>query len=392
MGLAHLYLVNTLPARRATIPAHVISIGDWRGGPRAELSHLTGRELSLSLTEPSRCSFSINGADPQAALLAEGISDVWWVREGVPIFRGRLVSATDTVDETTHEIACECVDYRGLLDQRVIVSPDENHPGEANFGREYLFDDHWKVEDIAWDLVADAQTLPGGNLGITKGIVTPTGQTKDVTFRDGDTILACLNTLSQSDPGFEFTVDTDRKFNLYYPRRGADRGVTLDHGGLVAHVTRTVDLPSTYANWTRSSGDIQIGVDWYLDKAVPDLGNRPEGRWDKTFPNAPELLTASALAGAAARNFAVASDTTPRYDLGFRPGAWLGPSHVWVGDTITARVQSGRLNVGARTRVQTVNLSLDQSNVETVSVTVGPPPLADPGAYIARTLRQLTRS
>lgn len=394
MGTAYLSHVNTLPARRALIPAHAIYIGDWRGVDRVELSHLTSRELTVSLTEPNRVSFSVNGLDPEAALLSEGISDVWWVRENVVMFRGRLVSATDTVDETTHEIACECVDYRGLLDQRSVVSPDEFHPGEADFGREYLFDDHWKLEDIAWDLIADAQALPGGDLGVTKGIFTPTGQEKDITFRDGDSVLSCLNTLSQADPGFEFTIDHNRKFNLYYPRRGVDRGVKLDYGGLIAHLTRVVDLPATYANWTRSSGDQQMSSEdplgWKVERAVPDLATRPEGRWDKEFPNAPELLTETALAGAAARNFAVASDTTPRYDLTFSPGQWEGPNHVWVGDTVTVHAQRGRLNVATTTRVQTLTLSLDQSNHETVSVSVGPPPV-DPVAYIARTLRQLTR-
>lgn len=388
MAVAYLEQVNTWPAAAADVPVHVITIGDWRGAARTELSSITGRSLSLSLTAPSVMRFNVSGFSGDALTLAEGISDLWWVRHNTPIFRGRLVSATDNREAGTYTIECECVDYRGLLDGRAIISPDARHPDEGDMGRAYDLADKWALEDIAWSLIDDMQAQPGGSLGITRGIITPTKVTRDITFRDGDTILSCLETLSQADPGFEFNVDTERKFNLYYPRRGMDRGVHLDFGGLISKFTRTTDLRADYGNWTRTVGDLALGVEGKADRAVPDLSRRPEGRWDQIFAAANELQTQAALSAAAARNFATASDMEPNYDVTFTPGKWEGPSHVWVGDTVRFHARTGRLNVNTTLRVQTLTLDLDESNQETVTLTLGRPP-ANPVRYIAQSLRVL---
>lgn len=371
-----------------TLPQHSIYIGDWRDTVTTELQNITNRRITVSVNQPNVLSFSVNGDDEEALLLEEGISDVWWVREGVTINRHRLVSVTDAFEATPYTVNCECVDYRGLLSEREIITATT----EADHSRVYAATQNngagWFQEDIVWDLINTMQAQVGGNLGITKGIFPATGVKKEITFRDADTIASCIDTIAQADPGFEYNIDFNRKLNLYYPYRGAGRGVKLEYGGLISQVNRTLDMRTDYANWTRTqSGDAALKQNI---KAVPDLGNRPEGRWDMTFTDN-DLSTQDAVDKTAARNFTMHSAMLPTLDLTFAPGAWLGPNHVWAGDTVEVYINRGRLNIAITTRVTDLTIALDDNGMETVTATVGIPP-NDPYGYVVRTLKKLTRS
>ena len=124
-----------------------------------------------SSTGPRPSSFTLPGQHPQTAIVAELATDVVVARNGRLLFRGRVGASTETHSGTVDTVNFTAVDYRGMLDHRVLW-PDST--------LEYTGVDQ---SDIAWQVIADTQAL--GNLGITRGVGAVTGVVRDRTFTAG---------------------------------------------------------------------------------------------------------------------------------------------------------------------------------------------------------------
>lgn len=78
--------------------------------------------------------------------------------------------------------------------------------------------------DIAWSLINTSQTVDGNaDLGITRG-VHPSTVNRDRTFRFArisDEIIGMSN--AKIANGYDFEVDDDKVFNIYYPTKGSQR-------------------------------------------------------------------------------------------------------------------------------------------------------------------------
>jgi hypothetical protein len=73
----------------------------------------------------------------------------------------------------------------------------------------------------------------------------------------------------------------------------------------------------------------------------------------------------------AASKLAQSQQLLPTYRLTMAAGAWRGPEHVWLGDTVTAVVKSGRVSDVLKLRVYDLDIEVDINDNETVTVTVG---------------------
>jgi hypothetical protein len=78
----------------------------------------------------------------------------------------------------------------------------------------------------------------------------------------------------------------------------------------------------------------------------------------------------------------------PTYTVPLQPGAWQGPGHIWAGDTVRMRISSGRLQVDSDLRVQQIDIVIDSSENENVTLTIGQVPLRI-GKAIQGILRRL---
>jgi hypothetical protein len=360
--------------------------GDWRVGAERELTGATGRSLTVSLTDPSTATFQLFGNDPAAPTITELIDDVWVFRDGEVLFRGRIVDSSDDVEATSHKCSFTATDYRGVLNRRKIP------PTGAGNTPTYQALSTKAQETIVWDdLITVTQALPGGNLGIVKAADWPsTGINRaGIIFGDGDSVFEQIRTLGAMSNGFDFDIDATLQAHLYYPHRGTDRGSVLDYGGTVASLRRQVNT-SSFANAIRLNGGQSDTVGPYtVTDQVASLGDptaHPEGRWEASLSE-PSVYELAAVQAVAAARLAEVSAAQPTYTFTLTLGAWRGPDHIWVGDWITYTVISGRLDIrNESARVQEIGISVGQDNVETVTVTVGPPRVtAD------RVLRELSR-
>ncbi len=341
------------------------AIGPWKAGASAkpwlqsqggagrELVTASARTLQLKLLEPSDASFTVDGRSVEAGDVEELITDLWVYRGSSPVFRGRVAAPTTDTVADRHTTVVGCRDYREVLSRRQLQS-----------------DLSWTSTEqstIAWALVDHAMTQIGGNLGVVKGTWPTTGITRpSVTFKQGDSVGDSLKKLGQMDSGFDWDIDQDLKANLYFPARGVDQGVVLDQGGVVTKAIRVFD-PARYANAIRQSGADGVTP---TSLSVSDLATAREGRWDAQFGDT-ALTTADMVAKTASTNLRLSSQLTPAYTLTLAAGAWGGPGHFWLGDTVTVAVKSGRLVDVVKSRIYEIGIVLDANDVETVTVTAG---------------------
>lgn len=362
--------------------------GPASGGHELALTFARERKLTFRLGEPSEASFVIDGRHHQASALAELATDVHVIYQPPTgpariLYRGRVGATRDSLDADSHAMSVATLDYRAVLERRILWSDSQLT---------------WTATDqaaIARGLLAQTQTRPGGNLGISPG-TNLTGVTRDRTYEAGDSIGERIQELSEVLDGFEWDVEpasaSGLTLQIFHPQRGLNRGVILEYGGLVSTVDRGVD-PAGYANAIRVTGrqnDAGIAPT-PVELAASDIATVPQGRWDKAVGE--DIETQAALQDRAGWQLDQAQIIHPSYTLGLRPGGWRGPDHIWVGDTVRTVIYSGRLLVDANLRVFEISFDIPDTGDEQVSVTVGAPKpdIRRRGARVDRRLANLER-
>jgi hypothetical protein len=99
------------------------------------------------------------------------------------------------------------------------------------------------------------------------------------------------------------------------------------------------------------------------------IGTRPEQRWDATIGTQDQ--TQDTLNADAAGLLQSMQVVVPAYEVILHPGAWDGPDWLFLGDTVTLRIDSGRLQVNEKLRVVEMAFAISADNVETLTLTIG---------------------
>lgn len=348
-----------------TIPAVTWSIGPWYGNPNHELRNITDRKVRFSLLEPNEASFQISGRPHQAIDVGEGINDLWIRRNGVILDRMRVLTGSHQFDASKWSCSVVCRDYRHLLDLR---------PIRGSFT--YAVPTDQAV--ITWDIVTNGQSW--GPLGITQAPGwANTGVTRtNVGVQDGDATWKAVKSFAETENGFEPYIDPHQttgalELSLNYPTMGVDNGVVLDYivsaqqtpVGAVSRLGLSRDF-NTYANAIR-----QFGADGTtpVEVTVPNLANQPEGVWAKA-ENDQSLTTNTHVSIAAPASLAKYSTVFPEYTVELTKGFWRGPSHIWLGDTVTQVTKAGQFYIERQARVYEIQVQWDSSNIETVTLAI----------------------
>lgn len=365
---AYLYAVNRSDSVTSTVPEVVViprpalwnwSIGSWMGTAERELVFAGSRTLRLHLRDPSEAQFTTWGESEEAALIEEAITDLWVMRDGHTLFRGRVVRTNDQLDASSHSVDVACTDYRGLLDRR-------NISADVTFTAQ---DQAYIVQSV----LTTMQQQTGGYLGITFGedeALALTGILRTVEFKAGQSVWSALSKLATMSGGFEISINEDRLITLDYPGLGEDAGEVLDFGGIVKAAGRTMNVDS-YGNAIRQSGADGVPASEHFSG---NLGDAPEGRWDLQFGDI-DLTTSSMVEKSGAAKLEKSSKLLPTYQLTLNPGTWRGPDHIWLGDYVNVVVKSGRLTDVVKMRVFDISIEVDINDHENVSITVGDPKL-----------------
>lgn len=380
------------PAALPFAPAVISSTADWQftAGPRQPLGGVTlaltdARQKSVTFRAAAdqyhEATFTISGQSPQASAFQELISDVQVIRNGQILAALRIVPTTDTLDGTRHDVQVTALDYREVLRRRMMIDGDTL---QFNNTEQAL---------IAWTLIQATQARAGGDLGIVRGRGQSTGVNRTQQFSLGDMIGDNISTMGLLDSGYDWDITpygtADLRLDIWSPYRGMNRGVILEYGGsLVAGITRSVD-PSGYANADYLTGQTAAGIPITAYIEDPGIATSGPGRWDRAVGTAIQVL--GTLQAKATWYLADGEVVVPSYSIALTPGAWGGTDHIWIGDLVTVRIDSRRLQVNDKLRVAELDIAIGDDGDERVTLTVGriPPNLDRIAARMLRRIRDL---
>ncbi len=341
------------------------SVEIWQplGGVITNLPDAQAKTLTYSLTDGHTFSFSMNGRNEKAKFLRPMIADVVVWREGVKIFRGRIIQANQSGDAAGCTINVSAVDYKALLKRRVFTQTG-TYTGD--------------LETCAWTAINTTQAVrTGANLGITRGVNQATGITATkYAYELGQTVkdfidgLAATNSAVDQADSFEWDIDPELVFKVYKPTRGKRTPTFLaDFGGSVLSYDQTFD-PNDYANVFMVQGNGS-----YSSTAITEEGRRPPaGAMFEEFVNDGQLTTPALVDS---RVFWMATyngqlELTKTYNLELSNGRWNGPRDCWLGDYVKLNIVDGVLNVQTDLmRVRDMHLSVDNAGYEAVGIAVG---------------------
>jgi hypothetical protein len=323
------------------------------GAPIGSLTSATARKLSFYLDGAATASFTMPSDHPETAAIVELGTDVLVTRNGRPFFRGRIGGSADTLNASSDTVNFTAVDYRGMLDHRILWSTSTLDFVQADQAA------------IAWQLIAESQALPGGNWGLTRGAGASTGILRDRHYQAGSVLSQMLTELGNVISGFDWEVDPNLAFNIYYPQRGRS-GLILTYGREITQVTTSLN-PQSYANAVRFNGATTT-------IPVELTGSFPAGigRWDITQGD-PNLILQTTVNDRAAYMLATDSQIIPAFNLTLADGMW-DLTQVWLGDSVRLIVQAGRLNVDQTRRIIQVDVTLDDNGGESFVLAHGNAP------------------
>jgi microcystin-dependent protein len=310
------------------------------------------RKLSWQLDGAATASFTMPGGHPETAAIVDLGTDLVATRDGRNVFRGRIQASADAYGADSDAVNFTAIDYRGLLGRRLFwASSTLSFRGvdQAN---------------IAWQMIADTQAEPGGNLAVTRGAAPTTGVLRDRDYEAGKPVGEALTQLGDVVGGFDWEIDGNLAFNLYYPQRGRATGLVLYWGRDITALGRQQD-PSKYANAIfYSGGNGTLPVRSEVSSFPPGIG-----RWDAAKAD-PNLVLQQTVTDRAAYELALASDITAAFTITMADGGW-DPAALWVGDQARIIADTGRINVDTTRRILQIDCTLTDDGGESVALTLG---------------------
>lgn len=340
----------------------------WAAGPASgslplvELARARSRKLSFRLDGRHTASLTVNGRSEEAANLAELGSDVWAWRDGVLMFRGRVVPTTDELDANRHNLSVTALSYLSILDVRRLYAGDSA-----------LVQSGVDQATIVWNLISATQGRTSGSLGITQGTngftagSGNTGITRTRNYAVGAQIGRLITDLSNVINGFDVDIDPALKVQVYYPSRGTSRGAVLDYGGTIVKLRRSYTA-GHFANTVAVTG--AQGLAPAVSNSA-SLGSDTRGRWEAWISDS-TVVEATTLTNTADGALAALSKPSYGWSATLRANTWPGSSLLWLGDTAKLRVNSPpRFNATTvDVRVVQVDISLDGTGSEDVQLTL----------------------
>lgn len=315
------------------------------------------RSVTWRLDDADEASVTLSARSDLGRMVGEGYDqDLVVYRDGEKVFRGRVAAPQDEMGAAEHTVTVTAHAYRALLEQRHLETSESFTDTEQ--------------EAIAWTLIDAAQALPGGDLGVTRGSDQTTGVTRDRQFEVGAEIAAKIDGLASADDGFDWSIDPDLVFRVWYPARGETKARVLhyaERGGNVREASRRPDV-SRFAT---------VVIATHRDALSPEIAVSADvastGRWSHV-EGVSDADSATTLQEAAEGLLADRESLRSAWQVTLdAEHPWGGPDDFHVGDGLRLVVQSGRFDTERVLRVMEVRADVDASDVETVRVSLDRP-------------------
>lgn len=179
------------------------------------------------------------------AILSTSIMELYIERDGTKIFYGVLSDLNvRTEKEGSRILQMKAISFFGLFTRRIAGIPSRTFSSTD-------------AALIAWTLIDESQTSdnPYSTYGITKG-AAPTTVNRDRVYRF-DNIKDAIVRLSNEnlDTGFDFDIDTNKAFNVYYPTKGSTKSNIIFDEKTLSNYTWQLPLVLQLANKVYAVGE-----------------------------------------------------------------------------------------------------------------------------------------
>lgn len=314
-----------------------------------------GRKLTLARNQPGAASFDLTTLEAaQVDGLVPGAVDLLVSRYGVDRWRGPLEGATGDLDATSSRLTFNAVGIHTILDQRFIPA-----------GRSILATEQTQ---LAWQLIADTQSLPNGDLRITPGQL-PDSVARSKTWDTRTPVRQAIDELAAAENGFDYEITPGGAgyvFNAFYPRQGSTAGTAvLEWGRNIQRVGLVMDATQV-ANSVTAVGQNQVSV--HADDPASQGGYRLR----EHVVTAGDANDAVLLGDIARGGLVTRPPIVPRLTL--TPGAPdASLDAIGLGDVVAVSVRHGWVQLDGLYRVEQIDVTIpDQGGPERLDVTVTP--------------------
>ena len=330
-----------------------------------EFEAARSRKLSWVLNRAGTCSFVLDISDDKLKAMAPNTRGIWEIlvyRDGRMIWAGRVWDVSDDISGDGGTVTITAKEILHVLSEKRFIT-----------GVTYTGVD---AGQIAWNMINFTQIKAGGDLGITQGNIVPT-QARDRTFEEepiGEEIIA----LTEVIRGFDFVMsptlqlDSQGVFSVFQKKGVIQENLSLEYGedtlDNITSFSRKRSL-TTVANYIKAFGEgmgSAMGISIQQDNTL--IASTLLLEDNISFKSVSRQTT---LDDHAKEELRVSKVERPIYDLTISNVSDL-LGRFDTGDSISVVVKLGYMNVSEIMRIYAIELSIDDSGQENISLTVSP--------------------
>jgi len=272
------------------------------------------------------------------------------MRDTRAMFGGEIQFPKSVLNASTQKITCPAIGYQALFEDR-LTADSITYTGIDQGA-------------IAWALINDSQTKAHGDFGITQGTIT-TGILRDRTY-ESKNIKEAIEELAACEDGFDFCIEADKVFQVFYPMRGTQLGnFVFEYGKNIIEVTEDLLKPINMAfvlgagegeNMLRTTVSDAASISLYQNRETL-LSLKDVSEQDTLVERGQDFINENAL---------------PKKLIGLKVNAENDPElgSYWLGDKICVKVDCGRMQIDGYRRIYGIEVNIDDDGKEDVTVIV----------------------
>lgn len=217
------------PVPSTVVGEYQCMVADLSGNLIAEIPFLNP-SFSYVLNDSGTASFVLPVRHEKCTqqIMAIGEREIYIEKGGSRVWGGHLYAAEANTDG---EVRFSCEGWLGRLKRAYL---------DKNPSLRYVNTEQF---DIAWGLIAYYQSQTGGNIGIQRAAIPPSGVKRDRTFpfwersKIGDELIA----LTGVARGFDFEITANKIFVPYYPSQGSAQLYPYELGHNISGMSWSLD-------------------------------------------------------------------------------------------------------------------------------------------------------
>lgn len=333
------------------------------GSALTELLSARNFRFSFYLNRPATASLTlpISSREATRANIVPGAREMIAYRNGTPVETVfALTSSSVAGDRDNVELQLEFQGIMCYLADALVYGSATAYSGTT----------------VPWTWINTFQTRTGGAYGITQGAQTGSPTSRSRYIQQDAGLLDEIVNLSESSPGFDFNIDTDRAYNEWHTSRGSDKGLALEYGSnVVAFDFEENAGPGEIVSDLRVYGPPGSGG---VKTATDATSQTTYGRREASTSFLADVESA-AVTSSQLQKYADLIITERNNPL-ITPSVQLLQDHqstpwgsYWLGDTVAFRAKLGNyLSIDTSYRIVAIHVELDDAQNENIRLELNP--------------------